>query len=352
MSTIATEIQRYLDQHSARSQHTARTYRNALSRFTNYLAERGIELDASPNRLTVAVARDFITWLARQLFRRSKASPEEPLSMRSRQLYAQAVSGLYRQLVLEGLLEMTYGEFMALHKTMMKATSYSDTPIEKRLPPDEVVDMVIKAVLTPPVALTSEGLDERNRRRVNLIWLRDKAMILCLHSTGMRVGELVGLRRGDLDYEHHGAWVIGKGDRERFVRFSLQAWQALMTYLDGRHDDWVTSNPASVPLFCRHDRSAGDSRRLPLSTNSVERIITNLAKTAGVLERFHLTPHSFRHFFATRFLRHTRNLALTQDVMGHAGPGTTRIYAKTTKEDHIQAHESLFDYSDEGSSQN
>jgi integrase len=72
-------------------------------------------------------------------------------------------------------------------------------------------------------------------------------------------------------------------------------------------------------------------------------LITDLANDAGVLERFNLTPHSFRHWFATRFLRHTRNLALTQDVMGHASPQTTRIYAKTTKEDHIAAHESLFD---------
>jgi integrase len=72
-----------------------------------------------------------------------------------------------------------------------------------------------------------------------------------------------------------------------------------------------------------------------------------LAKEVGVLERFNLTPHSFRHYFATRFLRHTSDLALTQDALGHANPGTTRVYAKTSKTQHIQAHQSLFDESDE-----
>ena len=263
--------------------------------------------------------------------------------MRSRQLYVRAVSGLYKQLALEGTIPLSYNDYAALNTEMGKATSFKPSPIEKRLPPDEVIQAIIDAVRTPPAALSREDLDERQRHRLNLIWQRDQAIVLCLQSSGMRVGELAGLRRGDLDHTDRGAWVQGKGDRTRFVRFSGEAWAALRAYLEARHDEGVGGTLADKPLFCRHDRGAGDHRRLPLSTLSVERVITRLAKDAGVLERFNLTPHSFRHWFATRFLRHTRNLALTQDVMGHASPQTTRIYAKTTKEDHIQAHESLFD---------
>jgi len=346
-SRIELEMQRFLDQHGARSPHTARTYRTGLARFASYLVERGIELSDSPEKLTRAVALDFIPWLARQRFRRGKDGPEQPLSMRSRQLYVRAVSGLYRQMALEGTIPLSYSDYAALNTEMGKATSFKPSPIEKRLPPDDVIQAIIEAVQTPPAALSRDDLDERQRRRLNLIWMRDRAIVLCLHSSGMRVGELVGLRRGDLDYADHGAWVSGKGGRSRFVRFSHQAWGALMAYLDGRHDEAVGGTLADKPLVCRHDRGAGDHRRLSLGTLSVERIITRLAKEAGVLQRFNLTPHSFRHYFATRFLKHTGDLALTQDALGHADPGTTRIYAKTTKEDHIAAHESLFDETDE-----
>jgi integrase len=117
----------------------------------------------------------------------------------------------------------------------------------------------------------------------------------------------------------------------------------MMVYLNARHDESLAGTLADKPLICRHDRGAGDYRRLPLTTLSVERIITRLAKEAGVLERFKLTPQSFRHYFASRFLRHTGDLALTQDVLGHSSPQTTRIYAKTTKEQQVEAHDSLFD---------
>jgi integrase len=268
--------------------------------------------------------------------------------MRSRQLYVRAVSGLYRQLALEGTIPLSYSDYAALNIEMGKATNFKPSPIEKRLPPEDVIQAIIETVQSPPTSLSRADLDERQRRRLNLVWLRDQAIILCLHSSGVRVGELVSLRRGDLDYTDHGAWVRGKGDRTRFVRFSHRAWAALMAYLDARHDEAVGGTLADKPLVCRHDRGAGDQRRLPLSTLSIERIITLLAKEAGVLERFNLTPHSFRHYFATRFLQHTGDLALTQDALGHADPGTTRVYAKTSKAQHIQAHESLFDKKDEG----
>jgi site-specific recombinase XerD len=347
-TNIHVEIQRFLDQHAARSPHTARTYRTGLARFAEYLAERGIQLSDAPANLTRAVALDFIPWLARQRFRQSANGPEQPLSMRSRQLYVRAVSGLYRQLALEGTIPLSYSDYAALNIEMGKATNFKPSPIEKRLPPEDVIQAIIEMVQSPPISLSRADLDERQRRRLNLVWLRDQAIVLCLHSSGMRVGELVSLRRGDLDYTDHGAWVRGKGDRTRFVRFSHRAWAALMAYLDARHDEAVGGTLADKPLVCRHDRGAGDQRRLPLSTLSIERIITFLAKEAGVLERFNLTPHSFRHYFATRFLQHTGDLALTQDALGHADPGTTRVYAKTSKAQHIQAHESLFDKKDEG----
>ncbi len=67
-----------------------------------------------------------------------------------------------------------------------------------------------------------------------------------------------------------------------------------------------------------------------------------LASRAEILERFHLTPHTLRHFFATEFLSETGDLALTQYALGHASPTTTRIYAQTKREDYRRAHRDVF----------
>ena len=344
--TIGEEMHRYLDQRAARSAYTAATYRTGLTHFSAYLAESGITVQASPAVLTRSLALDFIPWLAQRRFAPNSASPEQPLSMRSRQLYVRAVSGLYRQLALEGTISLSYGDYAALNAEMNKQTRFRMPPIEKRLPSDEVIHAVLEAVRQQPTGLRRDDLEERQQQRLNLIWLRDQAIVSSLYSTGMRVGELVNLRRKDLDHRDQGAWVHGKGGRTRFVRFSSGAWHELMAYLEVRRDSALGGSPTDKPLFCRHDRAAGDRRRLPLSTYSVERIIARLARDSGVLERFDLTPHSFRHYFATRFLGHTGDLALTQDVLGHADPGTTRIYAKTTKAQHIRAHRGLFDDTD------
>jgi site-specific recombinase XerD len=340
-------MERFLEQRAARSPHTARTYRTGLGHFASYLSGRGIRLSDSPALLTRAVALDFIPWLAQQRFTPDAASPERELSMRSRQLYVRAVSGLYRRLALEGTIPLTYGDYAALNAEMNKSTTFRPPPIEKRLPSDGLTEAILEAVTQPPRDLARADLSDSQRERRQLIWRRDQAIVQCLYSTGMRVGELVKLRREDLDYDDQGAWVHGKGGRTRYVRFSLRAWQALTAYLEARHDLSASGSPGERPVFCRHDRAAGDRRRLPLTTRSVERMFTGLAKDSGVLERFHLTPHSLRHYFATRFLGHTGDLALTQDVLGHADPGTTRIYAKTTKAQHIRAHRELFDSPDE-----
>jgi site-specific recombinase XerD len=158
----------------------------------------------------------------------------------------------------------------------------------------------------------------------------------------MRVGELVRLERGHLLYEVKGAVVkYGKGGKDREVLFSDRAWMAIQAYLKARQDGGQGRPLASLPVFSRHDRGAG-GKVLPLSTRSVQNTFVDLASRAGILERFHLTPHTLRHHFATEFLSETGDLALTQYALGHASPATTRIYAKTKREDYRRAHQRVF----------
>lgn len=167
-------------------------------------------------------------------------------------------------------------------------------------------------------------------------------MIEALLSSGMRVSELVRLRRSHLLYEFSGAMVrYTKGKKEREVLFSAEAWQAIQSYLRERQDGAQSRALADLPVFARHDRRAGD-KTLPLTTRSVQQLLFRLAVRAGILERFHLTPHTLRHFFATEFLSKTGDLALTQYALGHSSPNTTRIYAQTKREDYRRAHKDVF----------
>jgi site-specific recombinase XerD len=129
--------------------------------------------------------------------------------------------------------------------------------------------------------------------------------------------------------------VTGKGRKQRLVYFDDKAWGAVNHYLKVRADGAAGRSLASLPLFARHDRGAG-SRVLPISTNTVRSAITQLGQMAGLDEA--ITPHLLRHRFATRVLSATHDLAATQDLLGHAAPTTTRIYAKLTDEDTAEAH--------------
>jgi integrase len=113
------------------------------------------------------------------------------------------------------------------------------------------------------------------------------------------------------------------------------------SYLTGRQDGETGQPLGEMPVFCRHDKGAGDKRRA-LTTRSVERSIHLLAIRAGIIERFHMTPHKLRHFFATKLLRETGDLAMTQEFLGHASPVTTRVYAQPSKGDMLKAHRRAF----------
>ena len=104
---------------------------------------------------------------------------------------------------------------------------------------------------------------EPMRPRLELARLRNIAMLEALRSSGMRVGELVGLIRDDLDYRQHCARVTGKGDKQRVVYFDDAAWNAIQSYLKAHVDGARGRALYALPLFARHDRRVG-ARILPL----------------------------------------------------------------------------------------
>ena len=135
--------------------------------------------------------------------------------------------------------------------------------------------------------------------------LRDRAFLLTLADTGLRVHEACKLRRGDLDWNEGRANIIGKGDREAVVRFSRRSLASLRDYLAARQKLDGASGRAipSLPLFARHDKGAGKKVK-PITTATGRNIVSQRVQEAlGAEAVGTITPHSFRHYFVTTVLR-------------------------------------------------
>jgi site-specific recombinase XerD len=331
--SIAEAIEAFLyDLGSKRQERTRTTYQTALNHFQRFLKGRGTSLQKPAAGLTTRHGTDFANWLVNVHF---GAKRVKPTTLRT---YLTAVQRFFRFLLLRDHAPISYVD---LERLRDEFSEYGR--LKRRLPPhvdDEVIEAVIDAArqVSPPKG------DTPTERRQELRRLRDIAIVETLRSTGARVGELANLRRGDLEYNRRRARVRAestKGVSERYIYFDGRAWHALTAYLTARADGGGSRALSDHPVFARHSRNAG-GQVLPLSTVSIQNVVRRLGRQTGRLDT-HITPHTFRHWFATRMQRATGNLAVTQDALGHRSPETTRIYARVEDQEIQQAHREAFE---------
>ncbi|MFQ9125643.1 MAG: tyrosine-type recombinase/integrase [Butyricicoccaceae bacterium] len=150
---------------------------------------------------------------------------------------------------------------------------------------------------------TAAGATRRRRSSSSLV------------SSGCRVSEVAGLRVDDIDWRDRKCKVIGKGNKERTVYFSVRAKLMLQLYIEGRKGGEALFSSSRAPYE-------------PLSDRGIEKIISKLGKRIG-MER-PLYPHLMRHTFASHALNCGMELTIIQHLLGHSDPKTTLIYAKST----------------------
>lgn len=163
--------------------------------------------------------------------------------------------------------------------------------------------------------------------RINLTNLRDRAFVLTVADTGLRLSEACSLKRGDIDWLEQRAVIIGKGDKQAVIRFSNRAIQALKDYLHEMAAVEPNSRVplAAQPLFARHDIRA--SRRIrPISAGGMWKAIKSRMTEAGVDHRL-VRLHDFRHYFVTITYLAKGNLKLSQELARHESIATTNRYA-------------------------
>jgi integrase len=175
--------------------------------------------------------------------------------------------------------------------------------------------------------------------------MRDRAFLLTLADTGLRVHEACKLRRGDLDWNEGRAIIIGKGDKQAVVRFSTRAMKALRDYLSARAAlDGGSGRPLpSLPLFARHDKGAGKKVK-PITTATGRNIVKERVKQAlGQEAQGKITPHSFRHYFVSTVLRGSGNLKLAQELARHSNIQVTQRYAHLSDDELDKGYYEIFE---------
>lgn len=320
--TISVAITGYLDTvRLARSKNTASAYANGLRFFKEVLDVHNISPDETPIE---EISEDALAWTITAL---------KVYAPTTERLYLAALTGFYTYLDSERLADINRSRVKQIIKLRARR-------VGQRLPqfPREDIETIIKAVND----YTKLSPKDENRR---LRALRDRAFIITLADTGLRVHEICELRRGDVDWNEGRAIIIGKGDKQAVIRFSSRSMRSLKDYLSARQKlDGSSGRPLpSLPLFARHDRGAGKKVK-PLSTTTGRNIVKDrVRQILGEEAAGKITPHSFRHYFVTTVLRATGNLKMAQELARHSNIAVTQRYAHLSDDELDRGYYEIFD---------
>lgn len=320
--TLADAVGAFQATLAARTPRTAATYRSALSRFVEFLRDRGHDpATLTTDLLPATILEDFFTWqfavLRNAPHQRRVGAAADRAHRRSAANYVAGVRAFLRFLDRRSWLAhgVSYERMKEAARAVIGRTPYPTPQVR-----DEVALVVnyVNSLPLPP--------DDPAQRVARLTLLRDRAMLLTLYATALRRGELAALSRAEVqDGRAVEVLVTGKGEKPRAVFFDQDSLAAIRAYLQERGDTYA-------PLFIRHDRGRGKpgpgGERLRLSPQTIWKTVKHYGQLAGV----EVTTHHLRHLRARVLLNNGLPLEALQDVLGHASPATTKmIYAPLSR---------------------
>ncbi|MBI2061548.1 MAG: tyrosine-type recombinase/integrase [Nitrospirae bacterium] len=324
-STIQDTIDRFIAEvQVGRSKETARAYSTALECFKDYLKQVPVDpLKARVTALKVEDLLDYPLWLTGERWR-DRANPA------SVAVYLAGLQSWLRYLAREKLHPSLSSEMERIREAYRAIRRRGARKLPRVLQPNEM-EAIIKAARARP---------NTRKPRLFVAWRRDVALIETLRCTGTRISEILGGNAEDLQARQRALRVMGKGSRERLVFFDVRGWDAMEEYLEVRKSLKLICKGKVTPLFAQHSRAAG-KELLRLTPRGARLALWQYVRKAGLQGK--ITPHRFRATFATMVLEKTGDLAATQDLLGHASPATTRIYAKLATARLKKIHEQVFE---------
>jgi site-specific recombinase XerD len=322
MKTISEAIKDYLNTIKlARSENTLLAYHTALDNLTITLKDNKIDIESDP---VDKVNEEIIAWFAQDL--KSYAATTE-------QLYMTAAKGFLEYLVAEELSVVNLSKAKLLIRQRTRKPG-------KRLPqfPAKSIGEILERMENKEISSN----DDKNEQ---LRALRDKAFVITLGDTGLRVHEACNLKRGDIDWNEGKALIIGKGNRQAIVRFSRRSQKALRDYIQARGelDGHSGKSLGALPLFARHDKGAGSKVKSITTTTGRKIVEDTVREILGDEAVGTITPHSFRHYFVTRVLSATGNLKLAQNLARHQNIAVTQRYAHLSDDELDKGYWEVFE---------
>lgn len=274
----------YLQLEKSLSENSVEAYLHDLGKFTQFLCQNN--LDKSPREIELDELENFLEWI-------------NQLGM-TPSSQARIISGLksfYRFCLQE-----------EISKT--DPTALLEAPKLAKHLPDVLSYNEIEKIINSIDLSTTEGT-------------RNKAIIETLYSCGLRVSELVNLKLSCLYFEVGYVRITGKGDKERLVPIGSSAIKSIKFYLD-----YIRSHVAVLPG--NEDIAFLNRRGKKLSRVMIFMIIKELAKKASITKN--ISPHTFRHSFATHLVEGGADLRAVQEMLGHESITTTEIYTHLDRE--------------------
>jgi len=274
----------YLQLEKSLSANSIEAYIHDIEKFIQYLEYAQLQL--SPDKITLHHLQDFVKWIN-----------ELGMGARTQARITSGVKAFFKYLILENTIKANPTELLELPK------------IGRKLPDTlsvEEIDKLISAIdLSKP-----EGQ-------------RNKAMLETLYSSGLRVTELVNLQISNLYFKDGFIRIIGKGDKERIVPIGRTAIKFINIYLNDIRVHVKIKKDNEDFLFL-------NNRGRKLSRNMVFLIIKSLAEKIGLNKT--ISPHTFRHSFATHLIEGGADLRAVQEMLGHESITTTEIYLHMDRE--------------------
>ena len=277
-SSIRNGFKTYLQLERGLSVNTLEAYLHDVDLFLRFLEESG--QTSGLNTIKLENLQDFIGFIT-----------EMELGSASQARVISGIKAFFRYLVIEKLVETDPTELLQSPQMGMKLPEY--------LTIEEIELLIAQIDLS-----SSQG--ERN-----------KAIIETLYGCGLRVSELINMSVSDLHLKEGIISVTGKGDKQRLVPLGSMADKQISTYLKQIRVHVSPKKGSEDVLFL-------NIRGTKLSRQMVFLVVKELVQKAGIKKR--VSPHTFRHSYATHLVQNGANLRAVQELLGHASITTTEIY--------------------------
>jgi integrase/recombinase XerD len=274
----------YLRLEKSLSEHSVEAYLHDVAKLTQYL--QVVNTEKNPAALTLKDLQAFVKWIG-----------ELGMGVTTQARIISGIRSFYKYLLIEQLVTIDPSTLLEAPKTRRKL-------------PDTLSFEEIEQLIGAIDLSSSEGT-------------RNKAILETMYSCGLRVSELVGLKISCLYLDIGFIRVIGKGDKERLVPIGTDAIKCIKIYKDTVRTQQAVSEKNQDILFLNRRGNA-------LSRVMIFYIIKSLALTAGITKV--ISPHTFRHSFATHLVEGGADLRAVQEMLGHESITTTEIYTHLNRD--------------------